>query len=237
MKTLILQFISISVLFLAVACNDDQEKMFEGEPGLHFVWEDSGMDTLRYSFMNISSNEVVVRLKVELEGYATKENRTFRLETDEAGTTAVEGVHYKSLESSYTLDKDSYSKEVDVTLLYAESLDTTEVRLALVLRPSGVFAPGIDYKQRVTIVSSNLLPYIAPGNWSNFYRTYFGEYSKVKHRYILSELRLSEVVNFEDAISWYFYDRNLKKAYGQTMSNFFAENEIYDEYNQRIQPW
>ena len=32
-------------------------------------------------------------------------------------------------------------------------------------------------------------------------------------------------------------NRTQKTAYGMQMNNFFAENEIYDEYGQRIEPW
>ena len=82
---------------------------------------------------------------------------------------------------------------------------------------------GISYRQEATIVSSNLLPPIP--YWDGYYSSYFGPYSRVKHRYILSELKLNKL------------NSSQKTAYGMQMNNFFAENEIYDEYGQRIEPW
>ena len=94
---------------------------------------------------------------------------------------------------------------------------------------------GISYRQEATIVSSNLLPPIP--YWDGYYSSYFGPYSRVKHRYILSELKLNTFVKFEDYTEWNKLNSSQKTAYGMQMNNFFAENEIYDEYGQRIEPW
>ena len=42
---------------------------------------------------------------------------------------------------------------------------------------------------------------------------------------------------FEDYMEWSNLNRTQKTAYGMQMNNFFAENEIYDEHGQRIEPW
>ena len=93
---------------------------------------------------------------------------------------------------------------------------------------------GISYRQEATIVSSNRLPPIP--YWDGYYSSYFGPYSRVKHRYILSELKLNTFVKFEDYMEWSNLNRTQKTAYGMQMNNFFAENEIYDEHGQRIEP-
>ena len=44
-------------------------------------------------------------------------------------------------------------------------------------------------------------------------------------------------VKFEDYTEWNKLNSSQKTAYGMQMNNFFAENEIYDEHGQRIEPW
>ena len=49
--------------------------------------------------------------------------------------------------------------------------------------------------------------------------------------------KLNTFVKFEDYMEWSNLNRTQKTAYGMQMNNFFAENEIYDEHGQRIEPW
>ena len=55
--------------------------------------------------------------------------------------------------------------------------------------------------------------------------------------YATYELKLNTFVKFEDYMEWSNLNRTQKTAYGMQMNNFFAENEIYDEHGQRIEPW
>ena len=44
-------------------------------------------------------------------------------------------------------------------------------------------------------------------------------------------------LSYEYYQGWSNLNRTQKTAYGMQMNNFFAENEIYDEHGQRIEPW
>lgn len=236
MKSLYISYIGLLIFLFFTACDDENQKMFDGAPGLHLDLTSADLDSIVCSFMNVSEDHIVVQLPVQLTGYVADKDRTFKMEVDPKNTTAKAGVHYEALADEYVLKKGDWQVEVPVTFKYTRELDSVAVRLTLVLKPSEDFVSDISYRQQVTLIASNLLPVIPEDNWWA-YESYFGTYSQVKHRYILSELKLNTIMNFEIIEDWYYWNEDLKGAYGQTMNNFFATHEIYDENNQRIEPW
>lgn len=237
MKKIYKPLCAIWILLLAIACDDNQEKFYSGEPSLYLDLTNTQLDSIVSSFMNVSEDRIVIELPVVLSGYAVDKDRSFRLKVDTEKSTAIVGKHYQALEEQYTIEKGKYSVNVPVTLLYDRELDSVTVRLLLRLETTDEFSAGVPYRQQVMIVSSNLLPAINPVNWNGFYSYYFGEYSKVKHRYILSVLKLNDTMHFEDVMEWYKVPSYLKSAYSIEMNNFFANNNIPDENGNRIEPW
>lgn len=215
------------------SCNDDNEKLFIGMPGLHFALPMNNLDSMVYSFTSISDNHIVVNLPVELEGYAGYADRPFAIRVNQEGTSAVAGKHYEALEENYLLEKGQYSMNVPVTLLYSGDLDTVSVKLTLEIVSGNDFTEGIPYRKKAVLICSNQLPPIK--FWNAFYQFYFGPYSKTKHRYILSELKLTVLVDDFNELST--FNRLEWEAYGRQMNNFFRDNIINDEYGNRIEPW
>lgn len=237
MKTKYLLPLCCLCSYLFGSCNDNQQQLFSGKTAIHFALPETELDSISRSFLNTSDKQMVVELPVELEGYA-KQDYTFRLKIDTARTTAVAGKHYEPLAESYQVKKGEYTAKVPVTMNYTKDLDTLAVRLVVRLETTAPLAEGIPYRQRAVIICSNTLAPIPPKWWKAYYAHYFGDYSKVKHRHILSELKLDGTIRFENYKEWFYnVEDGKKKAYGQYMNNFFAEHEIYDEYNQRIEPW
>lgn len=233
MKKYIWISIAFAMALLAYGCDDNYEKMYNGETTLYLNLSETQLDSMAYSFVGTVENKIVVDIPVEITGYAASYDRSFYLKVDASKSTAVAGKHYEPLKEEYVLEKDKYTVNVPVTLLYSGDLDSVIVRLALELQPGKDFTPGISYRQEALISFSNLVPTIKL--WSAIYQSYFGDYSKVKHRYMLSELKLKEL---EDSVDFYYsMDRKLWAAYGLHMNNFFAEHQIYDEYNRLIEPW
>ena len=238
MKKIFVLWIGILSVLCFAACDDNHEQFYSGEPSLYLDLSDSQLDSMMCSFMTTSENQIRVELPVVLAGYAVADqDRVFRLKIDEGITTAVAGKHYQALQEQYVLPKGEYQVKVPVTFLFDHELVSVAVRLALSLEISEDFVPGIPYRQKVLIISSNVLPFISAENWTSRYSSYFGPYSKTKHRYILSELKLHETVNFEDVTAWSRLPVNLRSAYGMEMNNFFREHHILDENNQLIEPW
>lgn len=225
--------IGLLAALLAGSCDDNYEKIYSGDASLYFNLALSDLDSVSYSFIGQTENKMVADIPVEITGYASAENRPFRIRVNTERTTAVAGKHYEALKDQYVLEKGKYSVMIPVTLLYSGDLDNSSVRLVLDLEGGEGFSAGIPYRQEVTISFSNRVPVIK--NWSTIYASYFGDYSAVKHRYILSELKFEKL---EDSITFYYeMDRTVWDAYGQFMNNFFAANVINDEHGQRIEPW
>ena len=228
-------WVIIGVLFSAMvcACDDSNEKMYSGDSTLYLDLSSTELDSVVCSFVGTSENRKLLNIPVEITGYSAPVDRSFGLRVDEENTTAVAGKHYEALLDQYVLEKDAYGVNIPVTILYSGDLDSVIVRLVLELVPGSGFSAGIPYRQKVTISISNQLPEVV--YWDAIYRPYFGEYRKVKHRYMLSELKLERL---EDSVDFYYsMDDKLWTAYGLHMNNYFAEHEIYDEYGNLIEPW
>ncbi|WP_455511166.1 DUF4843 domain-containing protein [Butyricimonas paravirosa] len=214
-------------------CDDNNEKMYSGDSTLYLNLSSTELDSVVCSFVETTENKIIVNIPVEITGYAAPVDRSFGLRVNEANTTAIAGKHYEALQDQYILEKNAYSMNVPVTILYSGDLDSLTMRLELELVPGGDFAAGIPSRQKVMLSISNQVPTVV--YWSYIYASYFGKYSKVKHRYMLSELKLKKL---EDSIEYYYSaDRKLLEAYGLHMNNFFAEHQIYDEYGKLIEPW
>lgn len=214
-------------------CDNNNEKMYSGDNTLYLNLSVTELDSIVCSFAGTSENRLVVNIPVEITGYASALDRTFGLRVIAENTTAVAGKHYEALPDEFVLKEGTFSVNIPVAVLYSPDLDKSTVRLALELVAGEGFSTGIPYRQRVTICISNQLPDVVL--WAALYRPYFGEYSKVKHRYMLSELKLEKL---EDSIDFYYsMDLKLWAAYGLHMNNFFAEHEINDEYGNLIEPW
>lgn len=226
-------YLMMALIVTGTACQDDNEKMFGGDPSIHFALSQTQLDSIVVSFLSIPENQHVVQLPVELAGYAKTSDCTFRLAVDQENTTAIAGTHYQPLAKEYRLPKGEYAMNIPLTVFCTGEMDSVTFRLALKLEVPEGFTEGIPYRQRVLITVSNQVPPVV--FWNYFYRSDFGSYSKVKHRYILSKFHLKYIPDeWSEIIA---EDSNVWKAYGIQMNNFFKENVIYDENNQRIEPW
>lgn len=214
------------------SCNDDNQKLFSGTSGLHFALPTNNLDSVVYSFTTTSDNRIVVNLPVELEGYAGDADRPFGIRVNQEGTNAVAGKHYEALKENYLLGKEQYSINVPVTLLYSGDLDSLSVKLTLEIVTGNDFTEGIPYRQKTVLICSNQVPPVQ--FWDYYYEFHFGVYSKTKHRYILSELKLTALLDTEEV---YSLNELEWKAYGIQMNNFFRDHIINDEYGDRIEPW
>lgn len=234
MKTYHIGIMGWLLLAFLSACDDNKEKLYEGEASLHLNLAGNQLDSMTYSFVGTTADSMVVQIPVELAGYAVAYDRPFRLVVNEELTTAVAGRHYDPLPAALTLEKDCYSTQVPVKIRNAGDLDTVTVKLVLDLEPGDDFSAGISRRQRATIVYSNRVPTIE--FWDFLYFRYFGAYSKLKHRYILSELKLEKL---EDNLEFFYdeMDESVWNAYGMHMNNYFSEHEVNDEYGRRILPW
>jgi hypothetical protein len=206
--------IRLMLIILAPACllgACKKENIPEGsdaESGVYFIYATTGLgfgnlDSLNYTFVekNSSVEMDTVWLPVRVSGSAADHGRIIKLSAVSAGTTAVQGVHYKLLD--YTMPKDSFRTNLGVVLLRDPSLQDTSVVLKLELQPTddfpvlmkdtimgdGKFYSRNSYKINFT---DRL---IKPSNWDSYLITFFGAYSNVKFRFMAETLGVSSFPN------------------------------------------
>lgn len=209
-----------ALLFATFSCENDHDA-YSGPSGVYFA---AKSNTLQYSFTTTTDEYIDVSIPVEVLGMTADADRSFSVCVEGATTTAREIEDFSGLRASYTVSAGSLSGTLNVRLLMSERLESEEVQLTLNLVSSGDFPQVLANKSRITLKWSNML--VRPAMWDWMYRGYFGEYSKVKHRYILAVLGWKELPESGD----------LSFA-GIMMNNYFTEHEIYDENGKRIKPW
>ena len=218
-------------IILAAACDSTQEKFFDDTASIYFDLADSQKDSISWSFAKTTDEEHVVKIPLEIAGYAVAYDRKYKVKVDESRTTAKEGLHYKALEDEYVLPRDSFVSVLPVTVYCKDLLlDSVAVALQINLVPTEDFANETLDRQTVRICVSNFLQ--KPSLWDMIYgRKYFGPYSKVKHKLILQVCQLKDLPPYGSDT------RNLLVGYGMVMKNYFEENyPVYDEKNQIIEP-
>ncbi len=222
-----IRYILIMLLGLA-ACDTDNSMYYEGEAGLYFA--EGKVDSVIYSFTTTTESFIEVRLPVETLGRPVGIDRNFIVQIDESESTAVEGEDYEGLQNLYVMPANLCSSEVVFRLLYTPKLDEGSVRITLTLENSDIFPDILPEKRRMQVIWTNelILP-VAMEDWDWFYGRYFGPYSKVKHRYILSVLGLTELPDKFDGARMYYM--------GLKLNNYFADHEVYDEHGNLIETW
>lgn len=224
-------WMALLLLFGLISCEKSQEKFFDDTATIYFNLSGVQKDSIVWSFARTIAQEHVVEIPLEIAGYTTGYDRSFKVRVNEELTTAKAGIHYKPLADSYTLPRESFTAVLPVTVYCKDLLlDSVAVGLQIDIVPSDDFANATLDRQTVRISVSNFLQ--KPSMWDAVYgRKYFGTYSKVKHKLILQVCRLEELPPYGTAT------RNKLVGYGMVMKNYFEENyPVYDENHQIIEP-
>lgn len=229
-----------SLMFLGglfAACQENKMDDFEKDGAIYFQlnatdWNNT-TDSVVYSFAGKTETELMVNLQVNLMGAATDRDREVRISIDKERTTAEEGVHYKTLPTSYTLPAGSYSMQIPVTLIGTDPrLEEQMFQLTLKLEPSDDLQLGLSQRTVARIQVSSML--VKPYYWDDYLVYYWGSYSKVKHETAILLLG----INFPETQEEYWDVFYTWDAYANYVSQYFGENyPIYDENGNPIDPW
>jgi len=198
----------VPVYFLGACTKQNIAAGSDADASVYFIYpvnfaSPSSFDSLNYTFVGKSDDVVkdTIRLAVRVAGRTADHDRAIDLSAAGAGTTAVEGVHYKLLH--YVMPKDSFQTMLGVVLLRDPSLLDTAVVLNLQLKSSSDFPvtmkdtimdDGKFYtKSSLKVIFTDRL--IKPNNWDSYLVTFFGAYSKVKFRFITDVIGVSAFPN------------------------------------------
>lgn len=202
-------FIFLVPVCLFGACKkQDIREGSDAQAGIYFIYRSSlsgsdNVDSLNYTFVGKSDSIKMdtIWLAVRASGKPADHDRAIDLAAAGAGTTAVEGVHYKLLH--YAMPKDSFQTNLGIVLLRDPSLLDTSVVLNLRLKPSTDFPASMKdtlmddgwyfVRNSLKIIFTDRL--IKPSNWDTYLVTFFGSYSEVKFRFITGVLGRSSFPN------------------------------------------
>ncbi|WP_165798407.1 DUF4843 domain-containing protein [Chitinophaga costaii] len=168
------------------ACKKDTIKsLYTSTPGVYFDWSDSTgtdasrVDSLVFSFALTPDRLTdTALLPVRISGDRMSKDRYFKLALVDTATTAISGLHFKALETQYTMPADSGMVHVPV-YLYANdtALHSKQVRIRIQLVPTSDFTVTDSSYNVAKIIFSNMLT--KPTWWDMWGQ--LGEYSRVKY--------------------------------------------------------
>lgn len=178
------------------------------QASVYFIYKtgygsNDNVDSLNYTFVGKSDTVMTdtIWLAVRITGNTADHDRAIDLAVVNAGTTAVQGVHYKLLH--YVMPKDSFQTNLGVVLLRDPSLLDTSVALNLQLKPSADFPASMKdtlmddgrfyTRNNLRIIFTDRL--IKPNNWDTYLVVFFGAYSETKFRFITGVLGVSSFPN------------------------------------------
>lgn len=169
----------------ATGCTKDPRLDYTTPASVYFFTDSLlyTQDSMTYSFaVHESSRQAdTVAIPLKIMGDAAAEDRGFSVVTDAARTTATAGVHYDILPPVVKAGriKDSLFIKVYKT----SDLAAKEVRIALRITDGGTLLPGATERLNYVVKLNDILS--KPDNWDQLLISFFGPYSKAKHRFII----------------------------------------------------
>lgn len=224
-----MKHISIILSLLLLFSCTNQETTYEGEAGVYFVVPGT-RNTLEYSFLTTTEDHIDAQITVQTLAQPQDRDRQFALAVVDSATTAKVGEDYEALPQTFTMPAGKTETTVTVRLLCAQHLEEESASLSLRIVPQGDFTATILDRSQVTLTWTNQLA--KPANWDYIYKMYFGEYSRVKHRYTLAVLGWTA----EDFLAAESDPERLTFG-GILMNTWFRDNPTLDEKGKEIKPW
>ncbi|MDR1273592.1 MAG: DUF4843 domain-containing protein [Odoribacteraceae bacterium] len=194
-----------------------------------------GTDSLHFTFssQSLATTEFVMEAEIIIMGEVADHDRVVRLAIDTTRTTAVKGTHY-TIPESVTIPADEVSAPCHIAIRRTPELQSVNVRLRVKIAPGGDIGPGVNEWNTLIIQWNDVIS--RPINWDAL-QEFFGEYSDMKFRFIISTLGISQFTYGEpDGMSWGAMN-NYRLMLADALVRYNAEHPgepLADENNQFI---
>ena len=187
-----IRYILYSVLLFVtlVACRND-EYLWGNESYARIVapeiWTHA-TDSMTFTFSTYPADitEFVLETEIIVQGKVVDYDRTVHLQVRKEKTTATEGTY--SFPSELIVGAGMHSVKFDILLHRTEEMLHKDVRLCVGIAPTGDLKAGVNNFSSLTIVWNDKIT--KPSNWDDL-TEFFGEYSEVKYRFIITTLGVS----------------------------------------------
>lgn len=221
----------IMLMLGIVSCEENKYSFYEqAKDAVYFSLADEDRDSMVFSLAKYLSEQVEIKIPLELAGYPSATERKYKVSVVRDSTTAEEGKHYQDFNGEHIFRANSSFDTLVVVLKTTDpELLTSYRRLYFELEPTEDLGSGINYKQQVDLRFTNGLS--KPLIWDTYYQFWFGSYSRVKYIHCLLQLGLEVMPDEKDG------DLTRWDAYGLLMNQYFTDHIVLDEDNMQILPW
>lgn len=179
----------VLLLIAAGACKNDD-----------FVWGDEdfiritgpeiwtlGTDSLNFTFSAFpDATTYTMETELTVQGRTADYDRTIRLQINKAKTTAS-ATDYE-FPSEVILKAGESSAKFSIVLHRTEAMQRNDARLCVEIAPSSDLLPGVNAFSSLTLAWNDKVT--KPANWDDL-EEFFGTYSEVKYRFIISVLNVT----------------------------------------------
>ena len=156
MKKIFYNILGITMLFIGfTACEDNTDGFYDNIPRIYF-----NADSLNYSFGDQLAEYTrhTFYYPVKMLGMKATHEMKYKIEVDEAQSTAQKDIHYVALQEEYSLLPDSVNAYFPIELIRDKMPDTdTSFRLALKLVANDEFQTGITESLTAVLTMNNYL--------------------------------------------------------------------------------
>lgn len=234
MKPSIITIAIVYLLILASGCSKNEMIVYEEKPSVYFS-EISNEDSLVYSFAGKTIASDTIYLDLKLLGNKLKANKKYKIQVNDAGTTAKESLHYKKIEEFYSFPVDEFATKLPIIVYNTDpALANKSVALSLSIVSTDELNKGYPTNTTAHIIITNQL--VKPIYWDDLLIIYYGEYSKVKHEICIRlqghDFSPTQAIATAPPYSYAYW-----MSYGRVAAKYFADNVVYDENDNRIMPW
>jgi hypothetical protein len=207
--------------FLFASCAKNKELLFDQSAA---IYVSSTPDSAEYSFATSPTTVTLdtVMMNFRIIGTASNKDREIKL-VPRAISTAKPGYHYNV--GKALVKANEYTAEVPVYLYRRAGLKDSTLLVILDIQENADFKIGYPKQLRYKLTISDILT--KPAIWDNVWTPYFGEYSQVKFRFLLTATGRTDWTSYPfPADSRYLSQRarNALLEYNQTYGPLIDEN-------------
>lgn len=228
-------FAAAALLFAVVACENEPYR-WEGDAYARLVGPENWTlktDSMIFSFSSMGSDveDFAVKAEIKLIGVAADHDRDIILEVAPE-STAEEGMY--SFQDTVILPAGEVVAPCDIILHRVEPLQDSTYRLKINITDKGTIGTGVKEWNQLIIIFSDMLA--KPSNWDEMLSPFFGEYSEVKHRFIIDVTGYAEFTYGETGgMSWgQMYNFQLKLVKALEEYNATHTTPLTDENNKLV---
>ncbi|SHN36452.1 DUF4843 domain-containing protein [Chitinophaga sp. CF418] len=197
-------YIAAILYFALLGCRKETIDLYSGKSLLYFDYSlhtsnqrnPERIDTTLFTFSlaNEQVTDSTLKVQISLMGIQADHDRAINIQVVDSATTAIAGVHYEPLTTTYVLPANQSVVYIPVHIYRTAEMSQQQYRLQLQLQPNQDFDTTItqpDSKKGVS--TSTLTLYIddqiaKPGRWLD---GYLGTFSRKKILLICSQLNMT----------------------------------------------